>query len=90
MESYDKNSRGGNPAPGMPKAQTNLTHLKPGSCNDKSGVSGGVSDLQAISPLGQSPDESSDSSAPWASTNRITRNPVKGSASKNGKSFDIC
>ena len=68
----------------------NLSHLKPGKCGDKAGVSGGVSTLTPLNPGSTAPSESSDSSAPGFSTQRITTNPTKSSGSKNGKSFDIC
>lgn len=67
-----------------------ISHLKPSKPGDKAGVSGGVSVLKPLNPGSTAPSESSDSSAPGFSTQRITKNPVSGSASKNGKNFDIC
>lgn len=67
----------------------NLSHLKPGKCNDKAGVTGGVSTLVGFNSDSQDPTLSSDSSAPGFSTQRITKNPTCDSASKNGNSFSI-
>ena len=92
MSTYDNDADdnlGGNPTPQMHKAQTNLDHLNPGKCKDKAGVSGGLSDLQPLNDLAMSPDESTNSSAPWHSTRRITKNPTRQDAKKNGKSFEI-
>jgi hypothetical protein len=70
----------------------NLSHLKPGKAGDSAGVQDGLSDLKKLDVMSQNPMESGDGSAKpdWFSTQRITENPRKEKASKNGKSFDIC
>jgi len=68
----------------------NLSHLKPGKAGDKAGVQDGLSSQMAFDVKSENPNESSDSSAPGFSTQRLTENPRKEKASKNGKSFDIC
>lgn len=67
-----------------------VSHLKAGKAKDSAGVTGGVSVLKPLNPGSTAPSESSDSSAPGFSTQRITKNPAGSSASKNGKNFDIC
>jgi hypothetical protein len=70
--------------------QGNLSHLKPGKAGDKAGVADGLSELSPLDVMSENPNESSDSSAPGFSTQRITENPRREKASKGGKSFDIC
>jgi hypothetical protein len=67
-----------------------VSHLKAGKAKDSAGVTGGVSTLKPLNVNGSNPSESSDGSAPGFKTSRITKNPSSESASKNGKSFDIC
>jgi hypothetical protein len=67
-----------------------VSHLKAGKAKDSAGVTGGVSVLKPLNPGSVAPSETSDSSAPGFSTQRIAKNPVSGGASKNGKNFDIC
>lgn len=91
MASYDTNSRGGN-SPQTPARPVNhsVTQVGPNKDGDKADLANGVSSLEALNVRACDPMESSDSSAPWYSTNRIETNPAKTSAKKNGKNFDIC
>jgi len=68
----------------------NLSHLKPGKAADKAGVEYGLSEKAPANLASENPNESSDGSNPWFGTQRLTENPRKEKASKNGKSFDIC
>lgn len=68
----------------------NLSHLNLSKPKDKAGVEYGLSEQMACDVDMQDPSMSTDGSAPFYSTQRITENPRKESASKNGKSFDIC
>jgi hypothetical protein len=68
----------------------NLSHLNPGKCNDKAGVTGGVSELTPANPTSVAPPLTTESSSPGFVTERIAKNPTKTSAKKGGRSFDIC
>lgn len=70
--------------------QGNLSHLKPGKAGDSAGLKDGLNERMPLDVSSQNPNESSDGSNPMFSTQRITENPRKEKASKNGKSFDIC
>lgn len=69
--------------------QGNLSHLKPGKAGDSEGIKDGLSKRAPLDVSSENPNESSDGSNPWFSTQRITENPRREKASKGGKSFDI-